>query len=105
MRVLAAIFGLSLAAAGQTAAPKPFAPTAEMGKPYVIGEDPDDYGQIKVDYGKKLAVTLEKVEVALRFANRGETLLARQNQKLLIFRGKAQNLSPDTNARLGAAQP
>lgn len=30
------------------ASPKPFTPTAEIGKPYIVGEDPDDYGKIKL---------------------------------------------------------
>lgn len=78
--------GVSMMA--QTPAPKPFAATAELGKPYVIGEDVDDYGQIKVDYAKKFEVTLESAELALRFANRRELVLAGAGQKLVILRGR-----------------
>lgn len=82
----------------QTPAPKPFAATAELGKPYVIGEDVDDYGQIKVDYAKKFEVTLESAELALRFANRRELALAGAGQKLVILRGTARNLSTSVAA-------
>ena len=76
----------------------PFVPTAELGKPYVIGEDVSDYGQIQVDYAKKFEVTVEAVEQAMRFANRRETLVAGANQKLVIFRGAARNLSKEREA-------
>ncbi len=91
MRWWLVFIGVSLL--GQAPAPKPFAATAELGKPVVIGEDVDDYGQIKVDYAKKFAVTLEFVELALRFANRREPVLAGAGQKLVILRGTARNLS------------
>ena len=42
-------------------APKSFAATATLGKPFVIGEDPDDYGRIKVDYAKKFEITLGRL--------------------------------------------
>lgn len=79
---------------------KPFVATAQIGKPYVIGEDPDDYGKIKVDYGYKFEVTLDSVEASLSFANRRENILAKANQKLLIFRGTARNPSTETEASL-----
>jgi hypothetical protein len=91
---LAVLFGLSLPLAAQA----PYAPNATLGRPFVIGEDPDDYGKIKVDYGKKFEVTVSSVAVALRFANRDATLLARANQKLVIFRGTARNLSTEKTA-------
>lgn len=75
-------------------------PNAWLATPVVIGEDPEDYGKIKVDHGKKFAVTVEAVEVALRFANRDATLLARANQKLVMFRGTARNISKEMAASL-----
>jgi hypothetical protein len=92
MRVLLAFVGVSLLAQ------VPFVPTAELGKPVVIGEDVSDYGQIKVDYAKKFEVTLESSELALRFANRRETVLAGAGQKLVILRGTARNLSKEKAA-------
>lgn len=92
MRVWLAFVGASLLAQA------PFVPTAELGKPFVIGEDVADYGQIQVDYAKKYEVTLESVELALRFANRRDTVLAEANQKLVIFRGTARNLSKEKAA-------
>jgi hypothetical protein len=92
MRVLLAFVGVSLLAQ------VPFVPTAELGKPVVIGEDVSDYGQIKVDYAKKFEVTLESAELALRFANRRETVLAGAGQKLVILRGTARNLSKEKAA-------
>lgn len=76
----------------------PFVPTAELGKPYVVGEDVLDYGQIKVDYAQKYEVTLESVDMAMRFANRRETVLAGPNQKLVMFRGTARNVSKEKAA-------
>jgi hypothetical protein len=84
----------------QQTPPKPFVATAQFGKPYVVGEDPDDYGQIKVDYGKKFEITLESVETALSFPNQRENVLAGANQKLVIFRGSARNLSKEKAAEL-----
>lgn len=84
---------IGLLATSAVWAQAPYKPTAELGKPYIVGEDVDDYGQIKVDYAKKYEVTLESAELAMRFANRRELVLAGQNQKLLILRGTAKNLS------------
>ncbi|MCC6589357.1 MAG: hypothetical protein IT168_21845 [Bryobacterales bacterium] len=86
------------------AAPKPFTPTAALGKPYVIGEDPDDYGKIKVDYAKKFEITLDAVESALHFPNKHGNVLAKADQKLIVFRGTARNLSPETEARLTSGE-
>jgi hypothetical protein len=94
-----AVFAAGILAA-QPAPPRPFAPTAAIGRPYVIGEDPEDYGKIKVDYAKKYEVTLEAAELALRFPNRRDNVLAGANQKLLIFRGTARNLSKEREAVL-----
>ena len=82
------------------AVPKPFAPTAELGKPYVVGEDPDDYGKIKVDYGYKFELTLNSVEAALSFPNKSENIIAKADHKLLIFRGTARNPSTEKVAQL-----
>lgn len=83
-------------------APKPFAATAALGKPFVIGEDPDDYGQIKVDYAKKFEITLDSVESTLHFPNKHGNVLAKSDQKLLVFRGTARNVSNEKEARLSS---
>lgn len=93
---------LSLALSAFAQQPPPFTPTAEIGKPHILGTDPEKFDSLTVDRGTKLELTLESVELVLAFPNRVEIVIANANSKILVLRGSARNVSTETVSYLTA---